>query len=83
MNWRRQGPKAESPVGPEESRLPLAWTHPRGCLEAQAVSKDSDPSFPQAEAPAGPEETGIPSAEGRATPLGFPTPAQGGELCLP
>ena len=59
---------------------------PPGCLEAQAVSKDSDPSVPQAEAPAGPEEMGIPSAEGRATPMGtvrFPTLAQGGELCLP
>lgn len=83
VNWTPQGPKAESPVGPGESRLPSAWTLPWGCLEAQAVTKDSDSSIPQAEAPAGPEETGIPSAEGRATPLGFPTPAQGGELCLP
>lgn len=87
VNWTPQATKAESPVGPEESRLPPVWTHPRAVLKPRlSVSKDSDPSVPQAEAPAGPEEMGIPSAEGRATPVGtvhFPTPVQGGELCLP
>lgn len=45
VNWTPQGPKAESPVGPEESRLPPAWTHPRAVLKPRLSARTQTPAF--------------------------------------
>lgn len=45
VNWTPQAPKAESPVGPEESRLPPAWTHPQAVLKPRLSARTQTPAF--------------------------------------
>lgn len=45
VNWTPQATKAESPVGPEESRLPPVWTHPRAVLKPRLSARTQTPAF--------------------------------------
>lgn len=45
VNWTPQGPMTESPVGPEETRLPSAWNHPRVVLKPRLSARTQIPAF--------------------------------------
>ena len=67
-------------------QAPISVESPWVVLKPRLSARTQIPTFHKPKPPAGPEETGIPTAECRATSVGtarFPTPAQGGELCVP